>query len=86
MLAKIITFSCVYFFRRERGNCRICWSTIAATDFQVSGPNSKMRGVILVPYFSSFNMEVGKLFSAYFRAQCAAAMEMMAWESVDLIV
>ena len=25
------------FFRRERGNCRICWSTSALTDFVISG-------------------------------------------------
>ena len=31
-------FSHVY--RRERGNCRICWSTTADTDFAISGPNN----------------------------------------------
>ena len=24
-------------FRRERGNCRICWTTVIGTDFQLSG-------------------------------------------------
>ena len=27
-------------FRRERGQCRICYSTSAAIDFQISGGNN----------------------------------------------
>ena len=34
--------------RRERSNCRICWTTAAPTDFQLSGKNSQMSGLISV--------------------------------------
>jgi len=32
--------------RRERGNCRICWTAMADTDFAVSAKTNKMAGVV----------------------------------------
>merc|ERR1712223_2291455 len=32
--------------RQERGNCRICWSTSALTDFQISGKQAMKQGKI----------------------------------------
>ena len=36
------------FFRRESGNCRVCWSADAANDVKVSGKTNIAAGVILV--------------------------------------
>ena len=35
-------------FRRETGNCKICWSADAATDIGVSGDTNIAKGVVLV--------------------------------------
>ena len=35
-------------FRRETGNCQVCWSADAVTDVEVSGIQSTPKGVILV--------------------------------------
>jgi len=32
--------------RRERGNCKICWTTAIDTDFQVSGKSNNMSGFV----------------------------------------
>ena len=35
-------------FRREAGNCQICWSADAVSDVEVSGIQSTPKGVVLV--------------------------------------
>ena len=35
-------------FRREAGNCRICWTTASDSDFQVSGRIDAARGITKV--------------------------------------
>ena len=41
----------IMFFRRERGNCRLCWSAIATTDFMISGVTKvvSIQPVLAVP-------------------------------------
>ena len=43
-------------FRRESGNCRVCWSADAATDVGVSGDTNIAKGVILVSFSSIINI------------------------------
>ena len=35
-------------FRRETGNCQVCWSADAVSDVEVSGIQSTPKGVIAV--------------------------------------
>ncbi len=42
------------FFRRERGHCRICYSAMADTDFQVSGMTNTAKGYNNVRYYRPY--------------------------------
>ena len=48
------------FYRREQGNCQVCWSADADTDIEISGKASKVITKVLIRIESWNNVILDK--------------------------